>query len=60
MSIQCGADPDVSACACAHPAFFGQDKDFAAKLAVPVCILPAKGDPMESVRAACLRLYCVF
>lgn len=50
MAIQCGADPDIAACGCVHPAFFGHEKEFAEKLSSPLILLPAKGDPMESVK----------
>uniref|UniRef100_A0A7S3QXW6 Dienelactone hydrolase domain-containing protein n=1 Tax=Dunaliella tertiolecta TaxID=3047 RepID=A0A7S3QXW6_DUNTE len=40
----------VSAAAGCHPAFFSKDKDLAAKVQCPVALLPAKGDPMESLK----------
>ena len=51
ITIQLGATGDFAAVACVHPAFFGQDDAFAKALKVPVCILPAKGDPMEKIKA---------
>ena len=33
----------------AAPLSFGKDKELAGKLEVPLCLLPAKGDPGESL-----------
>jgi hypothetical protein len=44
-------DASYSACACCHPAFFGKEKELAKAAIAPVCILPAKGDPMEDAKA---------
>ena len=36
-------------CMPAAPLSFGKDKELAGKLEVPLCLLPAKGDPGESL-----------
>jgi hypothetical protein len=33
-----------------HPSLFGKDKDFAEAVNVPVALVSAKGDPLESVQ----------
>jgi dienelactone hydrolase len=43
-------DPAVSAVACCHPAFFGKEAEWSQAAQVPVCVLAADGDPMESVK----------
>jgi hypothetical protein len=44
-------DKTYSACACCHPVHFGKEVEFASAAVVPVCILPAQGDPMEDAKA---------
>ncbi len=33
-----------------HASYFGRDAEIAGKVAKPVILLPAKGDPMDSVK----------
>jgi dienelactone hydrolase len=49
VTVRAG-DPALSAVACCHPAFFGKEKAYAEAARVPVCVLAADGDPMESVK----------
>ncbi|KAI8470605.1 MAG: Alpha/Beta hydrolase protein [Monoraphidium minutum] len=47
----CGeAGTPFAACAGAHPSLFGRDKELAAACRVPVALVSAKGDPLESVQ----------
>ena len=51
MALRAGADAQFSAVGCVHPTFFGSDELFADQNQAPAIILPANGDPMESVKA---------
>ena len=42
-----------SAVACLHPSFFGTEEQLGEHLAVPICIIPAKDDPMEITQGIC-------
>ncbi|KXZ55628.1 hypothetical protein GPECTOR_2g1178 [Gonium pectorale] len=52
VALRAGQDASTfSAVGGAHPALFGHDKELAQKLAVPVVLLPAKGDaPLEPIQ----------
>lgn len=51
ISLACAGEDAYCASACCHPAFFGKETALAEAATSPVCILPAKGDPMEDAQA---------
>lgn len=51
IALQAGADAATfSAAGGMHPSLFGKDKEFAEAVNVPVALVSAKGDPLESVQ----------
>lgn len=42
---------NAGATACCHPSFMGEEKALAEACVMPVCVLPANGDPMDDVKA---------
>ncbi|KAK3249694.1 hypothetical protein CYMTET_40886 [Cymbomonas tetramitiformis] len=50
ITIQLAASERFSAAGCVHAAFFSQDKELAENVMCPLIVLPAEGDPMESVK----------